>query len=182
MKKINDTNINTPEYWDSHQTALDFGLRQQKYLDLALNRGRIIELGCGLSPFINEATKYFKEVWGLDYSKKTINELKRKHPHIKYICANATRTPFKDNFFDVVVAGEIIEHLENPLSLIREMKRICKHGGKIIISTPVLEFKDPEHLWQFYAHDFKLLGFKTDIVHSERFKGRSYIFAHKIKQ
>ena len=177
MKRLLETNINNPDYWDSHQTATDFGLRQEKYAELAGKGERVIELGCGLSPFLSRVD--FKERWGVDYSPKTIEEAKKLYSGVNFAVGSATETPFRDNYFDVAVAGEIIEHLEKPWELVREMERIAR---KIIISTPILEFLDPEHLWQFYVDDFKQLGFNVEVINSDRFKGRSYIFASKIKE
>lgn len=177
MKRLLETDINSPEYWDSHQTATDFGLRQAKYAELAGTGDKIIELGCGLSPFLSKVN--FKEKWGLDYSSKTIETAMGMYPGVSYTVGSALKVPFPDEYFDVVLAGELIEHLENPQELILEMSRISKH--KIIISTPILEFTDPEHIWQFYEKDFTDLGFKVETVNSDRFPGRSYIFATKTK-
>jgi 2-polyprenyl-3-methyl-5-hydroxy-6-metoxy-1,4-benzoquinol methylase len=44
--------------------------------------------------------------------------------------------PAADSFADVVVAAEIIEHLENPRALMRELIRLVKPGGLIIVTTP----------------------------------------------
>lgn len=180
MKQFNIQNINEPTYWDEHQTALDYGLRQQKYLNLARAGDKIIELGCGLSPMLAHAC-YFNEAWGVDYSQKTIDKAQELYPEVNYVCADACHTGI-DEKFDCVVAGEVIEHLENPTDLLEEMDRLCKVGGQMILSTPHLEFNDPEHLWEFYEDDFRLWGFNVETVHSERFPGRSYLFAWKDKK
>jgi len=49
------------------------------------------------------------------------------------------RWPYDDETFDVVRAVEIVEHLENPWHLFREAKRVLKHGGVLVFSTPNLE-------------------------------------------
>lgn len=46
--------------------------------------------------------------------------------------------PFDDGEFDTVVATEVIEHLENPWQFVRELYRITKPGGVVLISTPNL--------------------------------------------
>jgi 2-polyprenyl-3-methyl-5-hydroxy-6-metoxy-1,4-benzoquinol methylase len=43
---------------------------------------------------------------------------------------------FKDSFADTIIAGELIEHLENPLGFLNECHRILKPGGVLIITTP----------------------------------------------
>jgi ubiquinone/menaquinone biosynthesis C-methylase UbiE len=177
MRRFNIPNLNSEKYWDEHQTALDFGLRQQKYVALAGQGEKIIELGCGLSPFLHHVS--FQEKWGLDLSLQTIKKARKLFPEVNYIQGSAIDTPFHDEYFDVCVAGELIEHLEHPEDLIKEMTRITK--GTIILSTPHLEFDDPEHLWEFYEDDFTEMGFKCETIESERFAGRSYLFAYKTK-
>jgi len=174
MKRVNKENINDETYWDEHIAKPDFGLRQKKYLELAGWGNKIIELGCGLSPFLDKARKRYKECWGVDFSLETIAQARKKYPKVNYACASALDTPF-DKEFDVSVAGEIIEHLEEPEQLIRELMRITKR--RIIISTARMEYNDPEHLWEFEAKDFTD-NFKCTVeeVKSNRFKGRTYLF------
>lgn len=171
MKRINSKNINTIEYWDDNIADPEFGLRQEKYLELAGKGNKIVELGCGLSPFLDKARENFKEVHGLDFSLETLRMCRAKFPEVRYTRGDARKTPYYDKEFDVSVAGELIEHLEYPFELINEMKRITKK--KIILSTAIMEYNDKEHLWEFDQEDFE--G-KKEIVKSKRFPGRSYLF------
>ena len=178
MKKFDIEDINTPTYWDSHQTAFDFGLRQQKYLDLAGNGKSICEIGCGLSPFLTVAKNNFSFAYGFDFSSETIKKAKELYPNVSYNQLDANELwKLKEKSIDVVVAGEIIEHLQDPDNFLKELERIAKQ--KVIISTPILEFNDPEHLWEFDEQYFKDKGYETEVIESERFIGRKYIFAWK---
>lgn len=49
---------------------------------------------------------------------------------------NVSPLPFPDGRFDSVIAGDVIEHLENPSQFLRESNRVLKDGGRLIISTP----------------------------------------------
>jgi ubiquinone/menaquinone biosynthesis C-methylase UbiE len=173
MKRLNKKNINSETYWDSHIAEPKFGLRQKKYLSLAGKGNKIIELGCGLSHFLDRARNHFKECVGIDFSVKTIIEARDKYPKVEYLYGDATKTNLGDKEFDVSVAGEVIEHLENPQKLIDEMKRITKR--RIIISTARMEYNDPEHLWEFTKKDLKKWG-KVEEIRSSWFPGRSYLF------
>lgn len=182
MRKISDVDINTPEYWDSYQwdsTPLNFGLRQIKYTELAGSGNRIVELACGLSPFIAEVPS-FKERYGVDFSPKTLEKASERYPQVKYMLADCRETPFEDKFFDVSVAGEVIEHLRNPEILIKEMARITKR--RMIISSAHMEYDEAEHLWEFEEKDFiDMLSHYgkslSEVINSQWFPGRSYIFA-----
>lgn len=55
--------------------------------------------------------------------------------------------PFKDNEFDLIESDHVLEHLENPFEVMKELYRICNMGGKIIIRVPHFSrgFTHPEH-------------------------------------
>jgi len=178
MKRLLKNNINTPDYWDKSQTATDFGLRQEKYRELVGSGYSIVELGCGLSPFLSGVD--FIEKVAVDFSPATLMEYAVRFPDVDAVQADVCETGLDDEEFDAVVAGEVIEHLEDPMALLDEMERICKPGGIMVLSTPHLEFDDPEHLWEFDKEDFK--GWETEEVKSERFQGRSYLFIWKRKE
>lgn len=179
MRRISSTNINTKEYWDQHIAEPEFGLRQEKYLELSGNGYNIVELGCGLSPFLDKAREQFKRVYGVDFSAKTIEESHKKFPEVYYFNSSAINVPCEDKKFEVSVAGELIEHLEEPEKLLEEMARITER--RIIISTAKMEYNDPEHLWEFTKEDLQKMGEKygkTEVeeIKSEWFPGRSYLF------
>lgn len=180
MRRIFDEDINTPEYWDTHQSKFIFGLREKKYVKLSAGMGqRIVDLGCGLSHFI-ALVPNFTERYGVDFSPKTIETAQKKYPHVKYILADCRRTPLENKSFDVSVAGEVIEHLPEPERLLEEMVRITKK--RIIISTPHMEYDDKEHLWEFDEGDlikmFSRHGkTRCETINADLAPGRSYIFA-----
>lgn len=179
MKHFDVPQINTPEYWDTHQTALDFGLRQKKYLELAGRGTTIAEIGCGLSPMLAHADNFRYKI-GIDFSVETVKQANKLYPDVMYFVDDATKMMFNDGLFDVTVCGEVIEHVDNPEALVKELMRVTKK--KVIISTPNLEFDDPEHLWELGEGDlYDLLidygKVETDTIESERFPGRKYIFA-----
>jgi len=61
----------------------------------------------------------------------------RKNENVNIMCNfNSFPFPFKDNCADCITAGEIIEHLPNQKSFIKECRRILKIRGKLIITTP----------------------------------------------
>lgn len=60
---------------------------------------------------------------------------------------NVRPYPFPDNYFDVIEADHVLEHLEWPLHTIRELHRIARPGATIIIRVPHFSrgFSHPEH-------------------------------------
>jgi len=126
--------------------------------------GALIDLGCldSLIP-IWAKQKYPKdEIWALDQSEKIIRELQEAMPSINYTVGDVCNTTFPDNYFDYVVAGEVIEHLERPKDFIKEAFRILKRDGIFALTTPKEETEVGEvdhlrHLWSFSKRDIKEL-------------------------
>src|SRR4030042_48246 len=120
---------------------------------------KIVELGCGNSDLLLYVKTTFPkcEVHGIDFSPTIINWLKENTSGVDYTLGNALNTPYENNYFDFVIAGELLEHTENPRDLIKEMARICKKDGVVSVSAPFMEkdWRDPyaEHLWQFDRQD-----------------------------
>ncbi|MFA5153052.1 MAG: class I SAM-dependent methyltransferase [Clostridia bacterium] len=180
MKKITEKNINTPQFFDNffnQQFERDDEVRFKemmkpleieglKPVNLIQKDIKIIELGCGIARLLPRIKANFPEaeVHGLDYSTVAINRMKNLHRSIEYIKGDFLNTPYRDGYFDYVLNGDSIEHLEDPGLLIAEMARICKSGGKLIISTPDKETEvrgtpTPEHLWEFEESDMtRLMG------------------------
>ncbi len=85
-------------------------------------------------------------------------------PQIVYVLGQLPSMPFGDGEFDIVTAGEIIEHMAEPAALAAEMARICRPGGWITLSTvdttcanAIKHGPYPEHTWEFEALDLALM-------------------------
>ncbi len=107
--------------------------------------GRILELGCymQITPLLQKLSGY-KEVRGAYYGKPGQTDHKVvPFPDGDFSCYidhfDAERDPFPypDNHFDVVIAGEIIEHMiYDPMHLLLESRRVLRDGGCLVVSTP----------------------------------------------
>ena len=71
-----------------------------------------------------------------------------RYPLLRTQAGEAHALPFPDASFDVLFAGELIEHYEEPEGLLKEWVRVVKPGGRVIITTPDGEeaaMKHPTH-------------------------------------
>ncbi len=89
-----------------------------------------------------------KDTYFLDTSEHAINEL-NKHGGRGVVMGAEEQLPFQKNFFDLVGAFEVLEHLEKPELAIREVAKIVKSGGLFILSVPM----NPGHWssWDVFA-------------------------------
>lgn len=75
-----------------------------------------------------------KKIFGIDVDQKAIKLSKKKG--IEVISGDLNRTmPFKEETFDVITAVEVIEHLYDTDTFIKELYRVCKKGGYVLIAT-----------------------------------------------
>jgi 2-polyprenyl-3-methyl-5-hydroxy-6-metoxy-1,4-benzoquinol methylase len=109
---------------------------------------RILDAGCGIG-HISEGYCGEYEIYGLDEQPEAIAYC-RQHYHGTYTTGSLYATPFADDFFDAVLFLDAIEHLQQPIPALRELARILKPGGVILICT--MNYASPlwfilEHTW-----------------------------------
>jgi len=99
--------------------------------------GELLEIGCCGGEFLQLAKKTGWKTQGLEISKRAASKAKKKGLDVKVHDVN-NKFPLKDNTFDIIVAGEVIEHTFDDIGFLNECYRILKKGGLLIITTPNL--------------------------------------------
>lgn len=106
-------------------------------LDKLYARGnslRIAEIGCGGGGMISCLGRYGLAI-GVDIYDKAL-ELCRKRKIPRLCQADALNLPFLNNRLDIICAFDLLEHIDDDLSTLREFFRVCKKGGRLFISVP----------------------------------------------
>lgn len=116
------------------------------YLDAIKNieAPKVLDLGCyiGTELFMLPKVKEKAQYYGLDISEGVIEYAKalaekRGEKNMTFKSHDANKPiPFEDNFFDVIISLELLEHVEDPIEVLKEIKRVLKPGGCLIMSTP----------------------------------------------
>lgn len=98
----------------------------------------VLECACGTGAISKYIAPKCKQLIATDFSEGMLRQTAkncRKYSNIKIKRADMTQLKCRDNRFDKVVAGNVIHLLEDPYAAIKELERVCKTGGKIIIPT-----------------------------------------------
>lgn len=101
----------------------------------------ILDVGCGNAWAAEHFIHIKKRITSLDVSFINPKKALGKFPSIYHsaLTADSFHLPIKDNSYDCVIASEIIEHVINPKEFIKELYRVVKPGGELIITTPYKE-------------------------------------------
>jgi len=109
--------------------------------------GDVLDLGCGDGLFSHLLAMAGMNVTGLDVETAAIDQARSKcasqiYPERSPRFEHSTGgpLPFADGSFNGVVMFDVIEHLPNPVALLREFQRVLPPGGKCIISTPSWQY------------------------------------------
>jgi len=88
--------------------------------------GKILDIGANqglLHRMIDDGKMIGLDIVVSNYSKRMVR-------------GSAEKMPFKENSFDTIIAGEVLEHLPHPEKFMQECKRVLQSKGIVIISTP----------------------------------------------
>ena len=138
--------------------------------------GKLLDVGCGNKPYqdtyFSAATSYV----GVDYASE------KSRPDI---IASALSLPLDNESFDTVVSTELLEHVPDPLRALREMHRVLKPGGHLILSTPMYWPRhEIPHDYFRYPYDGLLYLVKESGFELVRIfnRGNAYVFLGQVIQ
>jgi ubiquinone/menaquinone biosynthesis C-methylase UbiE len=113
---------------------------EKKYLQKTITPdAKVLEVGCGDGRSIFDILPITKNVTGIDHDDKAVIDAKNNfssYPTIKIRKADATDLPFDDEEFDFVICMTTFANFgDKKFIVLKEMKRVLKRSGKIIISV-----------------------------------------------
>jgi ubiquinone/menaquinone biosynthesis C-methylase UbiE len=102
------------------------------------NGKTVIDCACGNGQGTAIFSVGSKETLGFDVSEEAITEAKQNcaHPNTRFALASGTALPVANQFADIYVSLETIEHIHEAEDFLREVNRVLKTGGTFICSTP----------------------------------------------
>ena len=104
---------------------------------------RIADVGCGMGASLDQLAK-LGTVIGADFSPTAL-AFARSRTREPLVAAALPSLPFADGFFDVVCALNVIEHIEDDYAAVRELCRICRPGGLLVLTVPAYQWLWSQH-------------------------------------
>jgi 2-polyprenyl-3-methyl-5-hydroxy-6-metoxy-1,4-benzoquinol methylase len=99
--------------------------------------GRVLDVGCGEGRFAAELAQAGMTVVGVDVAEEPLRRARAQHPFLDLrIVPAEERWPLADASFDVVWAGETIEHVADTGCWLSEVLRVLRPRGRLLLSTP----------------------------------------------
>lgn len=157
MTQADDSKATVRQYFDRNAesylaayTGVDGGARGEIFrerrrivLDLVpVRAGRVLDIGSGPGVFTAALLERGAQCWVADLSLPmvmagraeidAVKDAKRLHHHV----ADVERLPFRDAAFDVVLCVGVLQYLETPQDAVRELARVCRVGGWVIVTFP----------------------------------------------
>jgi len=165
-------------YIDERPLLLSYFRNKLDLLQRYISEGKLLEIGCGHGFFLEAAKQSPFQATGIDISRYAVAYAQKE------VCVDARvmdlyKATFKPKTFDVVVAFQLIEHVQDPVTFLAAAHRLMKPGGVLLLATPNeggylrkllgnhwLSFRHREHLYFFSSKTMRLIleraGF-TDI-------------------
>ena len=122
----------------------------------------MLDVGCGEGRHIFGVMQEYPNIKciGLDMDDKSLAKAQEGYEYFKSISnvgadftkGSAYALPFEDNFFDLIICSEVLEHLHEYGNAIKEIHRVLKSGGKFYASVPAYW---PEKVCWFLSKDYQ---------------------------
>ncbi len=136
-----------------------------------LARGkRVLDAGCGAGYGTAELGLVAESVVGIDCAAEAVDFATGHYrtPTVRFEQGSCTALPHRAGCFDLVVAFEVIEHLEDWRGFLREVRRVLADSGQFIVSTPnklyYTESRGTEGANPFHVHEFEFAEFRDELT------------------
>lgn len=136
--------------------------------DLKINS--VLDVGCGEGFTLNKLyeSKIGKRLEGVDFLKTAIELGRKTHPNLILNQGDIYKLKYQDNTFDLVMATEVLEHLEDPKKGLKELIRVSKKY--LLLSVP----NEPFFMGANFLRGKNLTRWGNDIEHIQHWTSRGF--------
>lgn len=104
---------------------------------------RVLDAGCARGRFLRGLQSTQAKLYGVDLTAVFARDAQRNVPNARVSQASLSALPFAANTFDAAYCVEVLQHLPNTELALRELARVLKPGGKLLIIDKSLQGLDP---------------------------------------
>jgi len=132
-----------------------------KTIERFKKKGKLLDIGCSYGYFLKLAQGYGWETYGIEISDY-VSHYCRQKLNLNVFTGDVREAHYPSQYFDVITMFHVLEHVLDPLDYLREINRILKPDGLIVVEVPNIgslkaklakknwiSFKPPEHLYYF---------------------------------
>jgi SAM-dependent methyltransferase len=113
----------------------NFAMRRDYLLANVAPGERVLDIGCGDGAFTAALANAGARPVGVEVAAEPLRRARARNPELELHLLEG-QLPFARASFDVVWAGELIEHLRDPPALLEEIRRVLNGTGRLLLSTP----------------------------------------------
>ncbi len=130
-------------WWFQGRKHIIFSLLKKYNLLKTSESQRVIDLGCGTGLILAELNNFTFSL-GVDFSMSALSFCRQRGLK-NLICADVNYIPFTDSCCDLVFALDLLEHIPDDTRVLKEIWRICRPGGMLLLTVPAHQFLWSEH-------------------------------------
>ena len=102
-------------------------------------RGRaVLDFGCGTGRLSEWLVRHGGRVWGVDATPEMVEVARRRVPSARFEATHGSTVPFRDESFDLVVCGYVLQYYIDDFSVVSELVRVLRPGGRLIAIEQVV--------------------------------------------
>lgn len=150
------------DLWSEHVARYAFARRYAE-------GRRVLDMGCGTGYGSAELAQTAEEVVGIDIAPEAIEYARATYPvaGLRFVQGSCTAVPFPKNSFNLIVAFEVIEHLQNFREFLNECARVITPQGLLLISSPnksyYAESRARAGANPYHEHEFQPAEFVSEL-------------------
>ncbi len=148
--KSSDNLSGSDAFWERSALGYSLLVDFKKILNKENIRGKLLDAGAGKLSYRHLVLPFCEEYKSMDVFNT--------HPELDYQ-SDIQDMPIADESFDTVLSAEVLEHVPDPEKALREIYRVLKPGGKLVISIPHLMYlhNEPNDFYRYTKYGLRTL-------------------------